>query len=493
MNSASNSSRPKARRVWIPLILVLLIVAGGFAYTYWNQKTVVTAQAQATEKSITTKQVRTGSITLAASGSVTLEASKETALAFTVSGTVANLNVVVGDKVTKDQVLAQLGNLDDLEAEIKSAEQDLVSAQTALAAFKAKAPANLANAQLKVIEAEQAVEDAQGSVVQKDWARCSQTTKDSLLTRYNKAVKQLNGLGDGGGNADYYLNTIEPQKKVVDQALGAYQACAGYTDYQVASSQANLSVAQAALKTAQDNLDTLTENDGLDPMQLATTENKVATAQEAVDTANDNLAGATLKAPFDGTVLSVSGKAGDTIEITSRITSVDFITVSDLAHPLLQFTIDQTDMSMVAAGESTLIIFDAFPNRTFKGTVTRLDPAVASSSGGFAGAGESSSGSTSSSVTGLIELDLSQETDVPTFPKSASGSVQIIQADAENVLLIPVEALHQQSDGTYYVYLLNSNGQPVQKSVEIGLQDAASVEIKSGLSATDIVITSTIQ
>ena len=85
--------------------------------------------------------------------------------------------------------------------------------------------------------------------MQKDWERCDQETKDKLLDRYNQAVDQLDALGDGGGHADYYLNTILPQKKVVDQALGAYQSCAGFTDYQVASSQANLSVAQAAVET----------------------------------------------------------------------------------------------------------------------------------------------------------------------------------------------------------------------------------------------------
>ena len=63
-------------------------------------------------------------------------------------------------------------------------------------------------------------------------------------------------------------------------------------------------------------------------------------------------------------------------------------------------------------------------------------------------------------MSGLIQLDLSQETDVPAFPKNLSGSVLIIQAAAENVLLIPVEALHEQSDGTYGVYVVGADGNP---------------------------------
>jgi HlyD family secretion protein len=481
MTLPSSRSRPKSatRRIWIPLILLFLVAVGSVGYIYWNQKNAERAKTTS-QTTYTTKQVRQGSITLATSGSVTLVASQEKSLAFTVSGTVAKLDAAVGDQVKKDQVLAQLDNLDELQADIKNAEQDLLSAQQELAAFKAKASANLANAQLKVIDAQKTVEDAQSSVVQKDWQRCDQETKDAYYSRYVRAVKQLEALGDGGGSADYYLNTILPQKKVVDQALAAYQSCSGYTDYQVASSQANLTIAQAQMQLAQDALDTLTKNNGLDPSGLATAENKVAAAQQAVNTANDNLEGATLKAPFDGTILSVAGKEGDTIEVTTKNPSVTFITISDLAHPLLKYAIDETDMSMVAKGEAAQVIFDAFPNRTFQGTVTRVDPALSTSDG-------------TSMVSGLIQLDLSQETDVPDFPKNLSGSVLIIQASVENVLLIPVEALHQQSDGTYAVYLPGADGKPVMKTVEIGLSDVASVEIKSGLSKSDTVITSAIQ
>jgi multidrug efflux pump subunit AcrA (membrane-fusion protein) len=154
--------------------------------------------------------------------------------------------------------------------------------------------------------------------------------------------------------------------------------------------------------------------------------------------------------------------------------------MADLAHPLLKFNIDETDMDLIAKGEAAEVTFDAFSNRTFKGSVTRVDPALSTSDG-------------TSYVSGLIQLDLSQETDVPTFPKNLSGSVIIVQASVKDVLLIPVEALHQQSDGTYAVYVMGADGQPVLKSVEIGLSDVASVEIKSGLTASDVVITSSVQ
>jgi multidrug efflux pump subunit AcrA (membrane-fusion protein) len=146
----------------------------------------------------------------------------------------------------------------------------------------------------------------------------------------------------------------------------------------------------------------------------------------------------------------------------------------------VQFSIDETDLGMAATGEAATVIFDAFPNRTFQGAVTRVDPTLTLSNG-------------SPMATGLIQLDLSQEKNLPAFPKNLSGSAQIIQASAENVLLIPVEALHEQSNGTYGVYVVGADGQPSLKTVEVGLKDVASVEIKSGLTASDTVITSPVQ
>ena len=69
----------------------------------------------------------------------------------------------------------------------------------------------------------------------------------------------------------------------------------------------------------------------------------------------------------------------------------------------------------------------------------------------------------------------------------------LIQATAENVLLVPVQAVRDLGDGTYSVFVVGANGQPKMKVVEVGLQDAASAEIKSGVSLGDVVTTGTVQ
>ena len=71
----------RAKKIWIPLMVVVLIAAGLAGYYYWTQQNVSTAEAAATS-TFNTSQVRQGSITISASGSGKLVAAQEKNLAF---------------------------------------------------------------------------------------------------------------------------------------------------------------------------------------------------------------------------------------------------------------------------------------------------------------------------------------------------------------------------------------------------------------------------
>ncbi len=240
------------------------------------------------------------------------------------------------------------------------------------------------------------------------------------------------------------------------------------------ASQATFALAEARLEQAKVNLETLVENNGVDPLELARAENKVANAQLALDKAEQKLEGATITAPFTGTVLSVAGQVGD------EVGGGTFITLADLAHPRVEFSADETDLDMLAVGELAYVSFDAIPNRTFQGKVIRINPAL-QSSGGY------------SVVTGLIELDLSQEGEASMLVKGLNASVEIIQASVENTLLVPVQAVRDLGDGSYAVFVVGTDGKPRMRLVEVGLRDAASAEIKSGLALGDRVTTGIVE
>jgi RND family efflux transporter MFP subunit len=465
-----------SRKIWIPIVVILLLAAVGGGYYYWTNKTVSTAQAAT--PTYKTAQVRRGSISLSASGSGTLVANTENQLTFSTSGTVAKVNVQVGDQVKKGQALAQLDNLDQLQAAVNSAQQDLISAQQALETFKQGAPANLANAQLAVSTAQKAVDTAQAGVIPPGAARCDQATTDAYYNNYMLQQKRLTDLGDGGGNSNYYLTVIVPQKNLVAQAYAAYKYCAGFNDYEIQASQANLALAKAQLQQAQDNLTLLTKNNGLNPTDLATNENKVANAQVALDQAKATLAGATITAPYDGTIIAIAGQPGDSVNAngTTSGSSGGFITIADLAHPQVQFSADEADLDKLAVGESAQVVFDALPTQTFTGKVVRINPALVTQSG-------------STVVQGLIQLDVSHETSLPVLAQGLTATVTLINAQADNVLLVPIQAVRDLGDGTSAVFVLDQSGQPRLRVVQVGLEDAASAEIKQGLKLGDVVTT----
>jgi multidrug efflux pump subunit AcrA (membrane-fusion protein) len=66
--------------------------------------------------------------------------------------------------------------------------------------------------------------------------------------------------------------------------------------------------------------------------------------------------------------------------------------------------------------------------------------------------------------------------------------VDVVAAEARNVVLVPIQALHQLSANSYAVFVM-VNGTPTLRVVTIGLQDPTFVEIKTGVKAGDVVTT----
>ena len=282
-------------------------------------------------------------------------------------------------------------------------------------------------------------------------------------------MKELKKFTDAQYNdSAIYRADIQPIEELRNQYYNQYVYCSGYTDYEITSSQADLVKAEASVKTAQETLDELKANSGIDPDTLLESENAVSTAELNLKEAQDNLAGGTLVAPYDGTILSVSGDAGDDVSTGT------FITIADLAHPKVEFYVDETDMGNVAVGYEADVVFDILPDNTFVGTVTQINPSLQNVNGSMV-------------VEGTVELDLENST--ADLPLNANASVDIIGGKAENVLEVPVEALTDLGDGTYSVMVVGDDGQLTMHVVEVGLMDYSYAEIKSGLELGDVIST----
>lgn len=467
-----NKNRPKIRKaILIPLIVVFALAATVAGYFGWLAN-MPTAAAQSS--TVNTSRVRRGNLTVSATGSGTLVASRKTNLAFPIDGIVAVLNVKVGDTVKEGDVLAELQDTSTLQASYTSAELELKAAQQELDDLTNSPAANLASAQLAVAEAQKALTEAQAALKHPGVARCDKETTDAYYTAYMKAKDALDALGNGGGSQEYYLAVIVPAKNNAAKAYAAYQYCAGFTEYEINSSRANLALAEANLAEAESKLKTLQANDGLDPTALSEAQNKVANAKIAYDKAKKNLDNATLTAPFDGTILAVAGEVGDEVEAGT------FITIADLRHPEVEFSVDETDMDKVSIGAEAEIVFDAIPGTIFKGKVTQVNPNLESVNNVQV-------------LRGVIQLELNNANDTILFIEGLNATVEIIKGKAENVLLVPVEAVRDLGGGQYGVFVVTDGGELRLRVVEVGLMNATYAEIKSGLEVNDIVTTGTVE
>lgn len=460
-------------RLWIPLAVLLLAAAAGGGYLLWRQQSRQAATVAASPYQTTA--VRRGDIVRSASGSGTLVAGSQADLSFPVAGTLDKVNVSVGDKVTAGEELASLAGIDQLQLAVQTQQIALKQAQKSLDDLTANATQTLADAQIALASAQSAYADAKNNLLAPKQERCNDTLTSQYYYQYLDAQKyvdiwqaELNGPSKYG--KDFILEHLNKYKSQRDTAYNNWAYCNSYTAQEVANSQSTLQLAKADMDLAQSTLQKLTENNGIDPTALALAKARVQSAQSDLVIAQNNLKAAVLTAPMNGTVLSVAGQAGDEVGTST------FIVLADLDHPAIQVNVDETDLQNIAVGCSASISFDSIPNRTFDGSVSQITPQLVASGG-------------SSAVQALVNLTSLSLPNNRTLPIGLSGSAEVTCGQANNVLLVPVEALHTQPDGSIVVYVLASDGMPEQRTVEVGMQDYTNAEIRSGLQAGELVIT----
>jgi len=157
--------------------------------------------------------------------------------------------------------------------------------------------------------------------------------------------------------------------------------------------QNNLTQAQASLTVAKAQLDNATAQlkrsqslyqtqsitqAGYDSAQLAaaTAQAAVVTAQANLQTAKDAMEDTQVRAPNTGTVLELDAVLGTVISsptndvgggtVILKMANLDTVQVSAL--------VDETDVGKVQSGLPVTITVDAFPNRTFDGSVLKIEP-----------------------------------------------------------------------------------------------------------------------
>ena len=474
----------------IALSVILILSAAGFAYYK-----VVYIPAQATtaislaSQNIQTAVVQQGDIIIYARGTGTLIARDEINLGFGTGGPISELNVRIGDKVHAGDVLAVQGNRERLEGAVVADQISVLNAKNALQYLEENSAMVAAQAQLDLANATAALNTAERNwFVQQQGNRASSftiaTAQATLVLAQNELDRAIAEYNAVSGRP---LNDPERAQAQTDLAAAqqkydsAARQLAWYTGQPTTNQQAlldaGIALAKARLAQAQSEWEKV--KDGPDPDKVALAELQLASAEANLALSKRNLEASVIVAPMDGTILSVVAKVGDNI-------SSPFISMADLSQRYLTISLDGTDIDKIALDYKVEVIFVDLPNQIFTGHVIQIDPNL------YTPTGERIAAQTPGQITvvkGLVSLDESAITAIDNLPLGMTATVDVIGGQAQGVIIVPVEALHEQSPGQYAVFVMENGGQKL-RPVVVGLMGFSFVEIKSGLHVGEIVVTS---
>ncbi len=463
---------------WILLVVILGLAGGGY---YYYTTTLAKPVAAAATPTLQTATVRNGNIIISALGSGTLVPASSVDVAFAKSGTLAEVDIKVGDNVKAGQVIAKQGNLASLDATIATDKLNVLTAQQTLDALYQNLETDRANAQAALVTAEKNLTTANYTRDIYNTQRCSTA---SVTLYYGDLVTAQNNYDKL--NNDFLANYVRyPENDArritayaklynaqvaLNNALATYNYCTGNSNsWTTQDNAAQAAAAQAAYDVAQANMNAL--KDGPDPVALAQAQAKLNSAKYQLSVDTTSLSDTTLLAPISGVVTAVNNSVGET-------TSGNFATIADNLHPQVLTYMDQTDLNSFQLNYAVTVTFDALPSQTFTGKVTQIAPALVNQSG-------------NSYVQGTVTIDDNFIPTVSKLPSGMTASVEVISGQANNTLLVPVAALRELSAGNYAVFVVGANDQLTLTPIKVGLMDLTNAQVLSGLKAGDVVSTGT--
>ncbi len=292
----------------------------------------------------------------------------DSAVAPKTAGRILEVRVREGDTVKAGSVIAILD-----DAQVRAREQ---AAREALA--EAAANARSAGDQISILREQlqqnrlltgQAKLDADGRVSE---AQANLAAAQSDLAQ-QKAAYEL-ALFD----KDAYTRLAKSGAVSERQGKQA-EATADQGAAIVAATQRRVEAAQGALTIAQANL----ANPGIRNSQVIAVEQQIvqqeaqiasinasaARARDQLTEAEEDRQDLTVKAPFDGTVMTRAAEPGEVVQAGTAI-----VTLLDLSQVYLRGFIPEGEIGKVAIGQPAHIFLDSNPKQAVDGYVLRIDP-----------------------------------------------------------------------------------------------------------------------
>jgi len=414
-------------------------------------------------------------VSVTADGNVSLPWHRE--VTFGTSGTVAEVNVEQGDRVTEGQVLASL-DAATLEQAIKTAERAVQTAELGVQTAETGVKTGESAVKSAEIDLEQATNDYQELTAPYPYVTYEFVLPESVnsirLAELRIKVAQEE-FQKGIKGEQYSMARVNERLSEAQEILAEAESKLAWgfgggiqpsnIDYwTLRAAQLKVEKAQLALGEAKNSLD---------KAQIAVykAKNDLDKAQNDLDEANDKLEKAVIFAAFDGVIAKVNVNEGDVLS------SVDYATktIIELIDPTsmeLKVGVDEIDIPSVKPNQRAIIEVDALPALQLEGKVTFICPL-------------------STVESGIVLYDVTIGFDVPEgceLKAGMSATADIIINERSNVLLVPDRAIKHDSQGNPVVGVMVDE-RVQERPVVIGISDGYEAEIVSGLQEGETVVT----
>jgi membrane fusion protein, multidrug efflux system len=170
-----------------------------------------------------------------------------------------------------------------------------------------------------------------------------------------------------------------------------------------------------------------------------------------------------IRAPFDGVVSARYIKVGNAIQPNSPAFKV---TQMNTLHAHIY--VPERDIYKLAPKQLATMTLDAWPDKSFKGTILRVNPVV-------------------DAATGTVKVTVAMAGGQRELKPGMFGRVEILYDRRDSAVLVPKDAVLTE-DAAQSVFVV-ADGKARRRSIKVGYSDSYNYEVLDGLKSGDQVVT----
>ncbi len=234
--------------------------------------------------------------------------------------------------------------------------------------------------------------------------------------------------------------------------------------------------------------------------QLKASEYNVASSEAALAEAEESLSKTTIYAPIDGIVSKLDVERGERVVGTGQMAGTEMLRIANFEQMEVLVDVNENDIVRIKQADTASIEVDAYPGRKFSGVVTQ----IANSAKNIGSALEQV---TNFEVKVLVLAESYKDLVTPAQPNpfrpGMSASVSIQTETRVQALAIPIQCITTRpellseevrmslgaNELVEQVFVLREDNTVEAVRVTSGLQDHLHIEILSGLTTQDQVVT----